>query len=142
MKKILVGILVLAAGASCKKSHDDVISCDVSVAGIAANYKITKVVAYFPSGLPDQDMTTTYLTDCERSGVYQLKSDKSLVYNEDAACSTTGSGNWDVVNGKLSMSGGGQTFSDVPVTGWDCGTLTLSEDFGSGTGYRFSFTKQ
>ena len=66
MKRILLGICLVAALASCKKDDDDV-SCEVSITGIAASYKITKIVNYFPSPLPDQDVTTSFLsTSCEQ----------------------------------------------------------------------------
>ena len=142
MKKVLLGLIVLASLASCKKSSDD-ITCDVSVAGIAASYKLTNLTAYFPSPLPDQDQTSS-LSSCDLSGIYQLKSDKTVVYTETGgSCSNSGTGTWDVVAGKLSLSSPGYAdLSNVPVTGWDCGTLTLSEDFGSGAGLRYTFTKQ
>lgn len=141
MKKIILAICVIATLASCKKSKDD-ITCEVSVAGISASYKITKVVAYFPSPLPDQDITSSILTSCELAGIYQMKSDKTVVYTETAACGGTGTGTWDVAAGKLSMSAGAVDFVNVTVTGWDCGTLTLSEESGSGVGTRYTFSKQ
>lgn len=141
MKKTLIALFAVAAFASCKKSKDSV-TCEVSVAGIAGNYKITKVIAYFPSPLPDQDITASYLTDCDKSGVYQLKSDKTITYTETASCSNDGTGTWDVVSGKLTINSPGQAFTDLPVSGWDCGTLVVTEDIGSGAGYKLYFTKQ
>lgn len=143
MKKVLFGFLILASFAACKKKSDDV-TCEVSVAGIAGSYKITNITAYFPSPLPDQDVTSSILSACELSGVYQLKTDSTLTYTESGAgCSSTGTGTWNVVNGKLTISSPGYAdFSNLSVTGWDCGTLTVTEELGSGAGYRTSFTKQ
>ena len=141
MKKTLIALFAVAAFASCKKSKDSV-TCEVSVAGIAGNYKITKVIAYFPSPLPDQDVTASILDDCDKSGVYQLKSDKTITYTETASCSNDGTGTWDVVSGKLTINSPAQAFTDLPVSGWDCGTLVVTEDIGSGAGYKLYFTKQ
>jgi hypothetical protein len=143
MKKIILGICVLATIASCKKSSDDV-TCEVSVAGITGNYKLTKVVVTL-TGFPDQDVTTTLTDDCQRGGVYQLKADKSVVYTEaGGTCTDNGTGSWDVVNNKFSASsnGGSVDFTSLDVVGWDCGTLTVSQDNGSGSATKFSLTKQ
>jgi len=143
MKKVLLGLIVLGAMASCKKHSDD-ISCDVSVAGITGSYKLTSVVAYFPSPLPDQDITSTVLNSCDLGAVYQLKSDKSVVYTETGgSCAGSGTGTWDVVSSKLTLSSPGYAdLVSASVTGWDCSNLTVTEDGGSGSGIRYTFTKQ
>ena len=147
MKKILFGLLMVATIASCKKSNET-ISCDVSVAGIAGSYKITKATVSI-SGLPETDITTTLFDACELNGVYQLKADKTVVYTEiGIACSGSGTGTWDIVSGNIVMSstGGGIDFPNTApstkVAGWDCTTLTLSEVPVAGQTYKYTFTKQ
>lgn len=142
MKKVLLGLLVLGAMASCKKDKNNS-SCESTVAGIAASYKLTKVIAVIPN-FPDQDLTTTYTSDCERNGVYQLKSDKTFTYTESGSCSDSGAGTWDIVDNKMtitSTSGGAVEYSSTPITSWDCTTFVLSED-GGGVTYKIYFTKQ
>jgi hypothetical protein len=147
MKKILFGLLVVASIASCKKSSDTV-SCDVSVAGIAGSYKITKATVAI-SGFPTEtDITSSLFDACELAAVYQLKADKTVIYTETAACGGSGTGTWDIVSGNIVMSTTGNGF-DLPstaattkVAGWDCKTLTLSEVPVSGQTYRYTFTKQ
>jgi len=142
MKKIILGVCLIAAFASCKKDDDEV-TCEVSITGIAANYKLTKIVTYFPSPLPDQDITTSILTgSCEQNGIYQLKSDKTITYTEAAGCGGDDTGSWDIVSGKISMNAGSVFLTDVTVSGWDCNTLTLSQEAGSGIGTRYTFSKQ
>jgi hypothetical protein len=146
MKKILFGLLMVATIASCKKS--DKISCDVSVAGIAGSYKITKATVTI-NPLPEQDLTTTLFDACELNAVYQLKADKTVVYTENGlTCSGSGTGTWDIVSGNivLSISGGGIDFPNTApttaVSGWDCTNLTLSEVPVAGQTYKYTFTKQ
>ena len=147
MKKILLGLIVLGAMASCKKSHDNPV-CEVSVAGIAASYKLTKVVNV--SGTTDVDVTSTYQQayPCDFNGVYQLKVDKSVIYTETGTCSGSGTGTWDVVNNTITIttnSSGSIDFSAAAVSSWDCGTLVIADTFTSGgttTTTKYSFTKQ
>ena len=143
MKKIFLSLLVVATIASCKKSGED-ISCDVSLAGIAGSFRITKVVLSVPA-IPDQDYTSTYLPDaCSQSNIYQLKADGTVVYTENTSCGGNGTGTWSLSGGNITInhSGSGYDFNATPVSGWDCGTLTLAEDFGSGAKLKYSFTKQ
>ena len=140
MKKVLFGLLVLGAMASCKKDKNN--SCESTVAGIAGSYKITKITAVIPN-FPDQDVTTTFATDCERNGVYQLKSDKTVTYTESGSCSDSGTGTWDIVDNKMTVTtdGGSLDYSSTPITSWDCTTFVLSQD-GGGVTYKVYFTKQ
>jgi hypothetical protein len=139
MKKI--SILALAAVtllASCKKNKDAE-SCEVSVAGLAGNYKISKVEVV--SSIITTDVTATFLQSCERDDIYQLKADKTLVYQDGGvSCggSATRNGTWDVVNGKLTInaSAGGDV-SGGSVTN-NCSSF-VTEETGS---VRTTFVKQ
>jgi hypothetical protein len=148
MKKVLFGLLMVATIASCKKD-DETVSCEVSVAGIAGSYKVTKAVVAI-TGFPDSDVTTSLFDACERAGVYQFKADKTVVYTETGVgCSGSGVGTWDVVSGNITVNFTTGNGSDFPytsgptkVSGWDCSTLTLSEVPTAGQTYKFTFTKQ
>lgn len=148
MKKILFGLLMVATIASCKKS-DETISCDVSVAGIAGSYKITKASLAL-TGLPETDLTTTLFDACELNAIYQLKADKTVIYTENGlTCGANGTGTWDIVSGNIIMtfvSGGGfdlpNSAPTTKVAGWDCTTLTLTEVPAAGQTYKYTFTKQ
>ncbi|MEO6489424.1 MAG: lipocalin family protein [Ferruginibacter sp.] len=142
MKKLILAVCVLASLASCKKDDNNNNNCEKSVAGIAATYKITKAVIV-ATGIPDQDVTTSWLTDCERNGIYILKSDKTLTYTESGTCSDSGTGVWDVVDGKLTLTstGGTYDFSGKTISSWDCTTFVVSDDLGGAT-YKIYFTKQ
>lgn len=144
MKKILLGMLVLGAMASCKKDKND--SCDANVTSIAGNYKITKVEADNPSPLPDTDITDASLSACEKSAVFALKADKTFTYDETGTgCVDDANGTWDIVDTKLTLnfaSGSDLEFSATPITSYDCTTFVVSEDQGSGYTFRYFFTKQ
>jgi len=148
MKRIILGIMVLATVASCKKDKNDP-NCEKSVAGIAASYKITKATVKM-NAFPESDITTTLFDACELNGVYQLKSDKTVIYTETAAgCTGTGVGTWDVVGGNITITfatGGGIDFpysaTTTAISGWDCTTLVLSEEPVAGQVYKYTFTKQ
>lgn len=148
MKRIILALMVLATVASCKKDKNNDPNCEKTVAGIAASYKITKAVVVL-TGLPEQNVTNSLFGACELGGVYQLKSDKTVVYTETATCAGNGVGNWDVVGGNITItftSGNGSDFpmlaGTATVSGWDCSTLTISEVPAAGQTYKFTFTKQ
>ena len=147
MKKVLFGLLILGAAASCKKDKKN--ECASTVAGIAANYKITKVEGDYPSPLPVQDLTDATLDACEKSGIYALKSDKTFTYTQTATgCSDNGAGTWDIVDNKITISfnsGSGPiftSFSSTPITSYDCTTFVATQDQGSSISLKYFFTKQ
>jgi len=146
MKKfILPAFAFVLALSSCKK--DDPASCEQTVAGIAASYKVTKV-EQITAGI-SQDITTTVLSTCQRNAVIQLKSDKTFTYTESGTgCTDSGAGTWDVVSGKLTLTnttGGGADIDNATINSWNCSTLVVSEDVTAGGvtfSYRSTLTKQ
>ena len=142
MKKIIFSVLLSSALFACKKDKGP--ACETTVAGISANYKITKIEIVSGSG--STDVSSTFLDDCTRSGLYQLKADKSAIYTEaGSSCTGSGTGSWDVSNNNISISVGGFDFSNAPIKSWDCNTLTVTDDFSSSgitASYRFTFVKQ
>lgn len=143
MKKFtILAIGAVALLASCKKD-DKPASCEVSVAGITGNYKISKIEIVV-SGLA-QDATNIYLEACERDDIYQLKADKTVVYQDaGTTCSPSGAGagTWDVVSGKLNIahSGNGWEFDNAPVVN-NCSNLVSEQSLGGST-LRITLTKQ
>lgn len=127
-------MLVIAAitSTSCKKDKDDP-SCEKSVAGIANSFKLTKYTVESSAGGGEQSQT---IDDCQKNGVYVLKSDKTATYTETGSgCNTSvETGNWDVVGGKLSIDIGPViAFSgDLDIYSWDCSTLVVGYAISSG----------
>lgn len=123
---------------ACKK-NDKETTCEKTVAAIAGNYKVTKIT------LAGQDITNQYFSEaCLKDDVYELKADKSVVYTDAGtvcASSSSGTGTWDVVSGRLTVthSGDGDDF-DGNVTN-KCNGIEISESFG-GQSLVFTLTKQ
>ena len=148
MKRIFLALMVLATVASCKKDKNDP-SCEKSVAGIAASYKITKATVAM-TGFPETDVTSSVFDACDLNGVYQLKTDKTVIYTETAVgCTGSGIGTWDVVAGNITITFTTGTGTEFPnsattteISGWDCNTLVLSEVPTAGQTFKYTFTKQ
>jgi hypothetical protein len=145
MKKLLIlAVAASATFASCKKK-DDVKSCEATVAGIAGNYKITKIDIVVNGVASGTDVLSQYLETCEKDDIYQLAADKKVTYQDaGTACSpaSSGSGAWDVVNGKLTITHNGSGFDIASGTVTNnCNNLVVDDSFGGAT-LRFTFTKQ
>jgi hypothetical protein len=121
MKKILLGMMVLGALASCKKDKASS-SCETTVAGVANSFKLTKHSAEVASISQDIPLST-----CELAGVYVLKADKTATYTETGTgCDTSvETGTWDVVNGKVTIGVGPFILDNMSTITWDCSNLTL-----------------
>jgi hypothetical protein len=146
MKKTILSVIILTAFSglgSCKKEKDP--GCEKTVAGIAANYKLTKVETVSTSG--NNDVTDTFLDACKKNAFYSLKTDKTVMYTEiSSSCTGSGNGTWDVNNGNITITGpGGFQFSNAPIESWDCSTLKITQTInvaGSTVNGRFTFVKQ
>jgi len=140
MKKVLLAVLMISVFASCKKSKSN--SCEVSVAAMSGTYKLTKYT-FKVTNLPAQDYTNL-LTDCDKSGIYQLNADKTATYSNDASCFDNETGTWDVVDGKITISVG-YYIDDLKVAGWDCNGFDAEESnstSGITSTSSYHFTKQ
>lgn len=123
---------------ACKK-NDKETTCDKTVAAIAGNYKITKVM------VNGQDQTGAFISEnCVKDDIYQLKADKSLVYvDAGTACSPAGdgTGTWDVVNGTISIDHDGYGVTLDGAVSNKCNRLEVTaSEFG--VTYVVTFTKQ
>ena len=124
---------------SCKK-NDKETTCEKTVAAIAGNYKISSMTVVGVS-VVDQ-----YMDACQKDDVYQLKADKSVVYDDAGTqCSPSGddTGNWDVVNGTLTITqsiGGGMEFNGTVVN--NCNSIVVTENLGGNYVLGTTLTKQ
>lgn len=123
---------------SCKKN--DKTSCDATVAAIAGNYKISSMTVL------GQSVIDQYMDACQKDDVYQLKADKTAIYDDAGTqCNPSGddNGNWDVVNGTLTITqslGGGMEFSGTVIN--KCNSIEVTEDLGGNYKLVTTFTKQ
>jgi hypothetical protein len=140
MRKLFLSALVLSvAFASCKKSSDEATTCGVTVAAVAGNYKITKIM--ISSLGVNQDITNDVLTDCEKNAVINLKSDKTATYTESGTgCSATDSGTWDINSGTISGSVGTLDFAGASIAN-NCTNIVITESLLSGT-QTYTLTRQ
>ena len=145
MKKMILSAIVLSSVLMSCKKDDPAPACEKTVAGIAANYKITKVEIVSSTG--NSDITSTYLDACKKDGLYQLKNNNTLTYTEaGSSCTDSGTGSWNVVADKITIiASGGLGFTNAPITGWDCTTLVITQDIdlaGTPVNGKFTFVKQ
>lgn len=146
-KKMKKGIFLAITGvvlllASCSKDDDPAPTCEVTIAKIAATYKITKIVSVTPAG--EIDVTATLLEPCLASARYKLNSDKTMTYTELPSCGGDGAGTWDLVGNRISIihTGAGIDLASANVTSFDCSRLLISTDVVAGAGFKYTFTKQ
>ena len=148
MKKVILSVIVLSSILiACKKDDEPTPPvCAKTMAGIAANYKMTRV-DFTVAGITT-DVTSSYLSDdCARNAIFQLRAtDSTVLYSQPTTptvCPGSGSGIWLVRNDSLYVSTNGSAVSDIEgkITGWDCTTLTVVEDLGAQS-YKLTLTKQ
>ncbi|MBL0358894.1 MAG: hypothetical protein IPP72_19410 [Chitinophagaceae bacterium] len=138
MKK---GVYFLSAlfffAGSCKKKDIAPVGCEISVTGIAGKYKLTKLVAS-ANGI-NTDLTST-IDACELNALYELKIDKTLLYTETGACSNSGTGTWDIIDGRITASAGSIDFADNHIDN-NCTSISVTQPIGSAS-YITVFTRQ
>jgi Lipocalin-like domain len=138
MRKIISLALYLAIIIiGCKKNNGNLPGCDATVAGIAGTYKLTKIVAA-GSGV-NTDITNT-IDACELKAIYQLKADKTAIYNEPGSCSNSTVGTWDVVENRITVTAGKFNFSDSHIDN-NCNSIAITQGLG-GIMYITAFTRQ
>jgi hypothetical protein len=130
MKKLFILVSVfLFLSTACKKSSSSGTTCDKTVAGIAGDYGVTKIQSSLLG-----DITNTVLPDpCDRDDKVQLKADKTVnLVDAGTVCSpaNTGSGSWDVVSGKITISAPFLpiAITNATITSYDCHTLVITAD--------------
>lgn len=126
MKKVLFGLLALTilVGTACKKSKDAPAFTKENVVG---DYMLIKVV--FKANGAEQDITSSYVDDCEKDDVVTLKSDNTYESNDAGqACSGDYTGTWAIpAANKFDMD---QEVYDVAT--WDGTTMGISQAFNFG----------
>ena len=143
MKKILFGLLAVAALGACKKDKDEP-SCPKTIEGIANTYKLT---SYKISLLGQDQESINNLDECTRTATYQLKTDKTIVITESGAngCTDSYTGSWDVVDNKITINAGIASASGYNIDTWNCTLLvySFSQSTGAGTAKTiYTMTKQ
>lgn len=110
---------------SCKKN--EIPGCELTTSNVAGSYHLTKVEEVLnPSGIAT-DMTST-LSSCERSAIYNFKSNGSATYTVNSGCSGQGSGTWAINEGRFSTSlssGNEWRIGSTAFVSWDCNHLVL-----------------
>lgn len=123
---------------SCKKNDKETL-CDNTVAALAGNYKLTKIT------VAGQDQTNSfYSEDCNKDDIYQLKADKTIIYvDAGTQCSSpdNGTGNWDIVNGRISITHTGGSPDAEGTVKNKCNGFEVTETM-SGVSMVITFTKQ
>jgi hypothetical protein len=138
MKKILsLALSLLVLTTSCKKNDNNIPGCETTVAGIAGNYKLTKLVAS-ANGI-NTDITYT-IDACALNALYQLKADKTIVYTESGTCSNSAVGTWDVVDSRITARAGTFNFTDSHIDN-NCPGIAITQPIG-GAAYITAFTRQ
>jgi hypothetical protein len=146
MKKVLFTLLVgsLVLG-SCKKKDDDTPPvCEKTAAGIAGNYKVTKIEINTGAGF--SDVTNVFFDACEKDDVYKFNANGTFEYQDaGTVCSPSGSGTgtWSVTNGKLTAvtnTGNSIDFISATINSNDCTTIVV-EETQQGIGTKVALTK-
>lgn len=123
---------------SCKKEKNSPSGCDISLTGLAGSYKLT-ALQYNQSAAAAPVDYLTYLEDCEKDDVMELKSDGTYTYHDTGiTCkeSATDHGTW-VVSGKTLTSDGQLKGT---IDSYDCKTLVYYVDNALTNGDRLTYT--
>lgn len=128
MKKVLFGLLslTLIIGTACKKSKDAPAFTKENVAGA---YTLIKVTFKTSAGGGEQDITSSYVDDCEKDDILTLKADGTYD-SKDAGQTCTGdyTGLWGIpASNKFDLDG-----EVYDVASWDGATLAASQSFNMG----------
>ena len=125
---------------SCKKDHNEPQDITPTVQNVSGSYTIAKLTMQ-STGTPEQDVTTSFLTSCERDDIYKLNADMSYDYMDaGTACSPDGSfsSNWDLPSA-TTITIDAQTATILKFNGTN---LNVSYDMGSGSSMIFYLVKQ
>lgn len=136
-RRIYFAVALVALALGCKKKDSNPPGCEISVTGIAGNYRLTKLVA--SNNGTNTDITAT-VDVCELNALYQLKPDKTLLYTESGACSNSAAGTWDIVAGRITANAGAVNFADDHIDN-SCTAISITQYIG-GAAYITLFTRQ
>lgn len=131
---IITTTLLLA----CKKEKSSPAGCGISLTGLAGSYKLTALQYKQGAATAPVDYLT-YLEDCEKDDVLELKSDGTYTYHDAGiTCkeSAADNGTWTVSGKTLSSDGQLQGTIDS----YDCKTLVYYVDNALTNGDRLTYT--
>ena len=127
MKKVIFGLLSLTLiFGACKKSKDAPAFTKENVAGA---YSLTKVTFKTSAGGGEQDITSSYVDDCEKDDILTLKSDGTYD-SKDAGQQCTGdyTGTWNIPSAnKFDLDG-----EVYDLSSWDGSSLAVGQSFNMG----------
>lgn len=119
MKKVLLGMVVLAALASCKKDEK---KCDLNSTNILGSYKVTASVYKENNSTPEVNEFANW-DACQKDDVTTLNSNGSAIATDaGTVCDPNGTytSTWALVGDRLTIDGEVAT-----VTSFDCGGMTV-----------------
>ncbi|MFT3679585.1 MAG: hypothetical protein QM791_04895 [Ferruginibacter sp.] len=132
----LFAVLIFAAG--CKKESNGPPGCDQTVPGIAGAYKLTKVLGL--QGSAQTDITNT-IDNCQLNALLELKANKIVEYIEYDGCGGSGTGTWDIVDGRIYVTAGPYNFQSFAIN-YSCSSLSVTEPSAGGAVFINVFSRQ
>ncbi|HEY1166383.1 MAG TPA: lipocalin family protein [Chitinophaga sp.] len=123
---------------SCKKESTEPAACEISLTGIAGNYKLVALEYKESASAAPVDYLSP-MEDCEKDNILVLKSDGTYRYDDaGTACSPKGTeeGTWEVHGNTLRSDG---TLNGT-IASYDCKTLTYYAENTIEQGDRMTFT--
>ncbi|SHL68248.1 Lipocalin-like domain-containing protein [Chitinophaga jiangningensis] len=124
---ITLAVAALVCGtlfSSCKKEDSKPSNgCEISVTGLAGNYKLTGL-QYRESAAKTPIDYLPFQDECEKDDLLTLKSDGTYNYKDlGIQCDPDGNdtGSWEIKNGNLVIDG----IVHGTITAYDCKTLTF-----------------
>lgn len=134
-------LMVLVSGSvllSCKKEATKPAACEISLRGIAGNYKLVALEYKENASAAPVDYLAP-MEDCEKDNILVLKSDGTYRYDDAGTeCSPKGTeqGTWEVHGNTLRSDG---TLNGT-IASYDCKTLTYYAENTIEQGDRMTFT--
>ena len=145
MRKLVLGLAVIAAFASCKKSDTPANNCTASTSTIAGTYKISAIKYKADAASTEQDLFSN-LPDCQKDDTYQLNADGTVVFADaGVSCGLPPSPglptNWTLESNNTIIK---MAEFSLKISSFDCTTLVVTESdtFAAGDTKTTTYVKQ
>ncbi len=141
MKWALIALVSGSILYSCKKEEskpNNNNSCEVNVANLAGNYKVTALQYKASANATPVDYLAP-MEDCEKDDILTLKTDGTYIYTDAGiVCKPDGNqqGTWKLEGKTLTSDG----ILRGTVSSYDCKTLVYYVENSLATGDKFTFT--
>lgn len=138
MKQALIVIAYSSILFSCKKEKNDAPGCPITMDNLSGDYKLTALQYKASSGAAPADYLT-YMEDCEKDDILQLKNDGT--YKKDDAGTVcdpeeTASGTWQLHGNTLTSDG----ILNGTISSFDCKTMVYYIENAIKPGDRLTYT--